>query len=541
MRAQAPGEDPGKARRRYAALIRERARREQRKSYLAFCTDPGLFPGETPQRHHRLLCASLEGVERGEIKRLMVLMPPGRAKSTYCSVRFAPWYLGRNPKHYIIQGSHTAGLAARFGRKARNVLSAPEYREIFPEVWLSGDMQGRSDWALANGGEYFAIGVDGGVAGRRAHLLILDDLIKGRKDADSETVRQSTWEWYKSDARTRLLPGGAIIYVCTRWHEEDPAGRILPADYDGRTGWVTARDGEEWYVLNLPEVAERDDDPLGRKPGEVLWPEFYTPEMVERERIVQGSRNWNALFQQRPTTQEGAIIKREWWQLWPGKEPPHCSYILQSYDPAFTEEDEEDAENASDSARTTWGVFDLFHEANAAVLKRVIDEWSARGFKRKYMQRYHVILLERWNAKVGFPEFRREAVRAYREYQPDRVLVEKKASGASLIQELKRANIPVKPISPDTDKVSRAHSASISFEQRVVWHMRRAWAEEVISHCAKFPTGGSLDIVDTVTQAIIWFRKTYNLEFVADEYPDGPPPDKTKPNRGKEMARADAR
>ena len=258
-----------------------------------------LDTGFTPARHHKLLIEKLEAVERGEIKRLMVFMPPGSAKSTYGSVLFPSWYLGRNSKKGIIAASHTSELAELFGRKVRNFVAGTEFPAVFG-FGLAADSKAAARWETTEGGQYFAVGVGGSVTGRRADLGIIDDPVKSREDADSESTREKTWEWYKADFFTRLKPGAAIVLIQTRWHEDDLAGKLLKDAEDG---------GEQWEIVSLSMEAEADD-PLGRELGELLWPEWFTTEMVDQAK--RDSRNWLALYQQKPRPDGGGVFKREW-------------------------------------------------------------------------------------------------------------------------------------------------------------------------------------------------------------------------------------
>jgi hypothetical protein len=301
---------------------------EQAEQLVAYCGSDELFGQEKPAAHHALLCDFLQQVERGEIDRLMIFMPPGSAKSTYTSVRFASWYLGRHPQDSIIQACHTAKLAQRFGRKVRNLVGSPAFNEVFPNVGLSGDNRDRGDWSTNYAGEYFAVGMDGALPGRRANGILIDDPIKGIKEADSETVRDNVWDTYVTDVRSRLKVGDErawIVIINTRWHVDDPCGRILPEHWDHKSGYVTAKDGEQWYVLNLPMEAE-EGDALDRRPGELLWPEWFGKrrDWLEREKAIQGPRRWNALYQGHPTTDEGAILKSSFWRKWPDKLAPVC-------------------------------------------------------------------------------------------------------------------------------------------------------------------------------------------------------------------------
>jgi len=275
-----------------------------------------------PAKHHQLLIEKLEEIERGDIDRLMIFMPPGSAKSTYASKFFPPWYLGKNPSKNIVLASYGQRLAARFGKKCRDIASSDLFKKVFGYS-LAADSKAKDEWEITKvegtkafsqdislGGEFTATSVDGSVTGRRADLIVIDDPIKGRKNADSEVYRDATWEWYLSDLLTRLKPGGAVVLIQTRWHEDDLAGRILPEDYEGDSGKITAKDGEEWEVISIRAEAEAKD-PLGREPGEFLWADWFGGSFFPQKKKTMGERNWNALYQQNPTPGEGNFFKRE--------------------------------------------------------------------------------------------------------------------------------------------------------------------------------------------------------------------------------------
>jgi predicted phage terminase large subunit-like protein len=280
------------------AAARELLRRSAvRRDLVRWCTAALEPAGLEPARHHLLLLDRLEAIERGDIDRLLVLMPPGSAKSTYCSTLFPPWYLARHPDHAIVAASHTADLAERFGRRVRNVIT--EHSATLG-IELAPDIQAAGQWETTAGGEYFATGVLGAVTGRRADIVICDDPVKSRAEADSETVRDRVWEWWKADLATRLKPGAKIVLVMTRWHEDDLGGRLL-AEMDAG--------GRRWEVLSLPMEAEQND-PLGRAPGEPLWPEWFREDM--RVDAKRDQRTWSALYQQRPAPDTGTYFLRDW-------------------------------------------------------------------------------------------------------------------------------------------------------------------------------------------------------------------------------------
>ena len=444
----------------------------------------------TPADHHELLIEKLEAVERGEMPRLMVLMPPGTAKTTYANVCFVPWVMGRRRRRNIIAVSYAAPLAKKFGRRSRQIVRSPEYREIFG-AGLSESNSAVDDWSLDNESTYMSGGILSGVTGNRADGLLIDDPIKGREDADSKTIRDKTWEEYLSSLRSRLKPRAWIVMILTRWHEDDPAGRILPEGYRGESGWITARDGERWYVLCLQAQCEREDDPLGRDAGEYLWTEWFPVEHWEAEKRAQGSRNWSSLYQQRPSPEEGSILKRHWWRDWSGDDgraaikgsspdkPPHVVAKIQVWDTAF-----EDGEDNDYSACTTWGVF--------------YDDKKAPN----------LIMLSAWKDKLEYPDLRKRAAELHKKHKPDILLIEKKASGHSLIQDLRRAFPATVAFQPKGDKVSRAHTVSALLEAGRVWFAsNRSWAHEVIDECAVFPNGAHDDYVDTVVMALDRFAK----------------------------------
>jgi predicted phage terminase large subunit-like protein len=298
-----------------AELLARRQARESLLDYIAYCE-----LGFTPAAHHRLILRELEAVERGAVPRLMVCLPPGAGKSHYVSMVFPAWFLGRNPKKSIIAASHTQELAERFGRRVRNIYASPAHRNVFG-VGIAADSGAAGRWETEPGGEYFATGVGGSVAGRRADLGIIDDPVRSREDADSDLRRERVWEWYINDFVPRLKPGAGQIVVSTRWHEDDLAGRLLE------------REAGMWRVIELPMEA-LPDDPLGRKPGERLWPEWFTAEMVETAK--KDVRAWNALYQQRPACEQGDFFKLEWFAAFARFSNPDLKYYGAS-DYAVTE------------------------------------------------------------------------------------------------------------------------------------------------------------------------------------------------------------
>lgn len=272
---------------------------------------------DTLAAHHELLCDELQDVADGKTPNLMILMPPGSAKSTYADVVFVPWFMARYPRRNVIVASYAANIARKQGRRARQLLRSRAFRNLFPEVQLSTASSAADEWALTTGGEYMAGGLLGGLTGNRAALGIIDDPIAGREEAESETIREKTWDAYIDDFCSRLIPGSPQVMILTRWHEDDPAGRILPERWNGESGMFDGRDGRKWKVLCLPAICNSSDDPLGRKIGDSLWPEWFgraSGDPMDHWRPFQSNaRTWSSLYQQRPAPEEGTYFRR--WQF----------------------------------------------------------------------------------------------------------------------------------------------------------------------------------------------------------------------------------
>lgn len=275
-------------------------------------------------QHHRLMCAAIERTMLTPGGRLIMQAPPGSAKSTYTSVLAPVWALSRTPNTRIILASYAANIAWKQSRKARSLCRSPKQVSIWPDrPYLAADQRAVPQWALTNGSEFMAAGILAGITGNRANGVIGDDMLSGREAADSEIIRQKTFDEFNDSLLTRLLPGGWVILMHTRWHEDDPIGRLLPEDYAGQSGEILCRDGQTWTVLNMPAKAEHEDDPLGRAPGEYLWPEWF-PEKhwAQWENNPGAARTWSALFQQRPTAGDGLEFRREWFKWYdPDIEP----------------------------------------------------------------------------------------------------------------------------------------------------------------------------------------------------------------------------
>jgi len=433
-----------------------------------------VWPSFIAGSHHRIFAEKLEKVARGELKRLIVNMPPRHTKSEFASYLFPAWVMGQKPETKIIQATHTAELAVGFGRKVKNLIDSEVYRDVFPELALAKDAKASGRWSTDKGGEYYAVGVGGALAGRGANLCIIDDPVS-EQDALSPTALDNIYEWYTSGPRQRLQPGGSIIIVMTRWSIRDLTAKVLQKQAEGGA--------DKWEVVEFPAIFPDTD--------KVLWPEFWSRDELEGVRASIPVSKWNAQYLQNPTAEEGAIVKREWWNVWDSDEPPACSYIIQSYDTAFTK-----SERSDFSAITTWGVFHPNESDEAAI-----------------------ILLDAEKGRWEFPELKDAALRLYEDYEPDLVLIEQKASGTPLTQDLRKMGIPVSGFTPGrgADKFSRMNACAPVFESGMVYAPESRWAEEVIEECAAFPNGEHDDLADSMSQAILRFRQGNFIRTRSDE------------------------
>lgn len=451
-------------------------REEARGSFMAFVKK--VWPSFIEGSHHKRMAKAFERVACGECKRLIINMPPRHTKSEFASYLLPAWFLGNFPEKKVIQTSHTAELAVGFGRKVRNLVDQDVYTEIFPGMGLQQDSKAAGRWNTNKGGDYFAIGVGGAVTGKGADILIIDDPHSEQEAAmaaSNPEIYDKVYEWYTSGPRQRLQPGGSIVIVMTRWAARDLTGQVVKS--------AAQRSGEEWEVIEFPAILPS---------GNPLWPQFWSLEELAALREELPNSKWQAQYQQNPVGNESAIVKRDWWKWWEKDDPPQCDYILQSWDTAF-----EKNNRADYSAGTTWGIFNC-EEDNFAP---------------------NIILLNTYKKRVEFPELKRDVLREYNEYEPDSLIVEKKASGAPLIYDLRAMGIPVQEYTPGKgqDKIARLNSVSDIIASGKVWVPQTRWAEELVDEVAAFPSGEHDDLVDATTLALMRFRQGGFLRLPSDE------------------------
>ena len=437
-----------------------------------------MWPEFITGKHHKIISQKLERVANGDLKRLIINMPPRHTKSEFASFLFPAWMMGRNPRMKIIQATHTTELAVNFGRKTKNLIDSDDYKEVFPNVKLAADSKASGRWDTSNGGMYYAVGVGSNLAGRGGDLVIIDDP-HSEQTAMSNNGFDDAWEWYTGGPRQRLQPGGSIVLVQTRWSEKDMTGQLVRS---------MAKDplADQWEIVELPALFE-DDKPC--------WPEYWSFDDLSAVRASIPPSKWNAQYQQNPTGDDNAIIRREWWNKWERKVVPNLQYVIQSYDTAFSKRETSDF-----SAITTWGVF-------------YPEESGTPG----------LILLDSQKGRWDFPELKEVALDQYKYWDPDTVIVEAKASGMPLTHELRNMGIPVVNFTPSkgNDKVTRVHSVSPLFEAGMVWAPDETFADELIEEVAAFPNGEYDDLVDSMTQALMRYRQGNFVTLPTDDLEDG--------------------
>jgi predicted phage terminase large subunit-like protein len=441
-------------------------------------------------KHIKLLCSKLQGVVDGDIKRLMVFLPPRSSKSLICSKLFPAWYIGNFANHEIMSVSHSDQLASDFGRTVRDIVNTEKFQRIFKGVALRSDVKAAGKWKTNKNGSYYAAGVRSQVAGRGANIALLDDVMS-EEDSFSQTGRKYIKEWYPAGLRTRLMPNGSIIIINTRYHYDDLCGWLLKQEKTAEQSTYP------WEVISIPawlneEAAELLDLPVGSS----YFPEWKSDEILridEQEiRASNGARYWNSLYMQDPSPDDGGIIKKKYINWWEYEEPPECQFIIQTYDTAFST-----SRTADYSVIQTWGIFHDYDE--------------------DYGHASHLILLGNTRGRYEYPELRRIAQDLYRDFRPDVCIIEKKASGQSLIQDMRRAGLPVLDYLPDKDKVARVYASTPMMEAGRVWLPKnKIWADDLFSECMSFPNGSHDDQVDCMTMAVHYMKDSWNLTHPED-------------------------
>ena len=457
--------------------------RNARGDMISFAKE--VYPGFKEGAHHRKLAKIFADVASGKRKRVIINIAPRMGKSEFSSYLFPAWFLGQYPEKKIIMATHTAGLSEDFGRRVRNLIEGEDYAQVFPGTKVADDQKAAGKWSTNEGGQYYAVGVGGALAGRGADLFVIDDPHSEQDiKANSRATFDNAWSWFQTGPLQRLMPGGAILVIMTRWSLVDLTGRLMA--FQARNP-----DAEPWEIVELPAILFEDTE---REKS--LWPEQWPLEQLKQKKMAMDPRYWNAQYMQQPTLDSAAFIKRSHWKIWEPEDPPNCDFIIQSWDTAH------EAKTTADyTACTTWGIWYNEEENN----------------------RPSIILLDAFKDRMEFPELKEVAFKQWKEWNPDAFLVEKKAAGAPLIQELRRMGIPVDEFTPSrgNDKIARVNAVSDLFASGCVWAPDTRWARDVIEEIVAFPVGEHDDYVDTMTQALLRFRNGGFITLPSDE-PDEP-------------------
>jgi len=482
-------------------LYFQKAVLQSKDSFLHFIAmfAPTLVPDWLMGKHIHVIADRLQKVESGEIKRLMVFLPPRSSKSVICSKLFPAWYVGRHPQHEILTVSHSDQLASDFGRSVRDLVNYDLFNTVFPDVQLRSDVRAAGKWKTNQGGTYYAAGVRSQIAGRGAHVAILDDVMS-EEDSFSETGRRYVKEWYPSGLRTRIMPNGSIVIINTRYHEDDLCGWLLRQESQVELE-------NKWEVIKIPAWVDEPSSKLLNLPiGSSYFPEWKPSEILKNDeeeiKASNGSRYWESLYMQNPVPDTGGIIKKKWIQWWDYDEPPACDYIIQTYDTAFSTKT-----TADFSVIQTWGIFEHMETDSTGR-----ENWVS-----------NLILLGNEKGRFDYPALRMKAQELYDYHKPDVCIIEKKASGQSLIQDLRRAGLPVLDYIPDRDKTARVYAATPMMEAGRVWLPKgHEWSDDLYGEAITFPNARHDDQVDAMTMAIHYMKESWNLTHPDDpDYEEG--------------------
>ena len=461
-----------------------------------------------PGDHIELICNYLQSVEEGRITRLMVSVPPGSMKSRLCSILFPAWCLGRHPDWPILTTSHSEALAFELSRFVRDLCSEELFVWVFPHLKLRKDVAGTGRWMTDKNGGLKAAGVGANIAGFRAALGIIDDPLS-EQTATSKVERERLIRWYPGGFRSRLLRRGRIIIIATRWADKDLIGHLLAEAHDHK-------DADQWKVVSIPALHTqesarllssltegRDKGPNERKHriGESYWPEYLSTDDLLKTKASMPPSQWAALYLQNPIPEEGSVFHDSSFKRWIDDKPPKCSYVIQTVDAANTM-----ATHSDYSVIQTWGLFEDIR----------VD---AVGKEKPVMS---AILLSNWRQRCEYPELRLKAIELYKKWEPDRMIIEKKSAGISLVQDLRRAEILVQEFLPDKDKLSRAAAITPLMEEGRVWipdEEKKPWAKSLLDEALRFSRNNTHefdDQVDSMVLAILFLKEGWFLTQSSD-------------------------
>ena len=490
---------PAAEREKLLALLDGPKRRSftaEREHFMPFIRH--LWPGFIEGRFHAALANAFERIRLGTLKRLCVSMPPRHGKSEWASVYLPAWYLGHYPDRKVILGSHSEKLSLIFGRRVRNLVRSEEYAEVFPDTQVAKDSKASGRWATTKGGEYFAIGTEGRLAGRGAHLMCIDDPHSEQDVVEGGDSHYSkVYDWFQAGPRQRLQPRAAIVISATRWSKKDLIGRLLA---DARRDPLS----DQWEVISLPAILPG---------GQSLFPEYWPVDELDKLRRTLPPARWNAQYQQQPTSEEAAVVKSEYWRVWQ-RRSPKTIFTVGSWDTSFGE-----YSKGNPSAYTLWGVFEPRKEGGLPGAPP-----------------YGIMLLDAFEARLQFPDLKRKALELYRQHRPDSLCIEARSAGSPLLQEMQRMGIPIARYAPSAgqDKGTRLNAVSDLFRSGMVWYMETCpMARRVIQQFADWPEGEADDLMDSGVQALSRIREGGWVTLDTD-FDDADEDDRWLPPRPKE-------
>jgi predicted phage terminase large subunit-like protein len=464
--------------------------------------------------HHELLVDKLEAIERGEIRRAMIFMPPGSAKSTYASVVFPSWFMGRKKRRNVGVATYGTDLARKVGRRVRSIIRQPVYREIFGTS-LAADQGAANEWALDNGNEFMGAGILAGWTGNRLDGLVIDDPVKGREEADSPIIQEKTFAEYNDSLKTRLKPGGWVLLILTRWSENDLAGKLLPEDWDGESGPILCRDGLVWEVICIPAEAEKND-PLGRKPGEMLWQEWFGKDPDFWTSARKNRRTWSALYQQRPSPEGGTFFERETFRRYkPGEAPAHLrTYITSDHAPTDGEDSDPNVARVFgiDARKDVWYLdgFNAVQKMDATAARIVGNIEAAKGGRVEDGAALYEGLIRRWTPHAWFPEDDNNW----------------KSAAPFIMQKMREEGVftLVHPIKPHgQDKAARAQSAQGMAQEGRIWIPEGPEGDAILDQLVKFPTAAHDEEVDCLAIICRAIHMAHPAIIPPEDKPKGPP------------------
>lgn len=465
-----------------------------RSSFYVFVRLMGPFvvPGFKDGAHIRVVCDALQWAYETDNARLMIFLAPGSSKSILGSLLFPAWVYGREPSWQVLHVAHTFDFISKFGGKIRDLLGTPEYQAIFPNTKLNDKYGAMDYWETTEKGVYRCAGAGSSIAGKRGNIGICDDLVS-EQTVNSKLELEKIKEWWAMGFESRLLEGGKIVLINTRWSLDDPAQWLMDRSKE-------SPELDQWRIITIPAILDKEASLLlGHPEGTSYWPEVWKTETLLKKKAANKRSYWLALYQQQPIALDGNILKVEHVKMWKRDETPGFVKIIASLDTAFSTKD-----TADYSVMQIWGIFTRL-------------ERDSQGRESKVT---HLFLVDQVRERLEYPDLVRKCEKIKKKYDPEVWVIEKKASGQSLIQDLRRRGYLIAEYTPDKDKVSRATAITPFLEAGRVWFLDKMWARDTLDEWAAFPKGRHDDTVDAAAHAFIYLRDSHLLTYEEEDLMD---------------------